>query len=60
MRCEILMESLVNQLEATHHSYELEDLTPGLGVRPQQFDFVCKEIPSGKRVEPAVSFLYYN
>ena len=54
MRCDILMESLIDQLEATHHSNELEDLTPGLSVRPQQFDFVCKEIPSGKRAEPVV------
>jgi hypothetical protein len=54
MRCDILMESIVDSLEATHHSNELEDLTPGLSVRPQQFDFVCKEIPSGKRAEPMV------
>lgn len=54
LRCDILMESLVDHLEATHHSNELEDLTPGLSVRPQQFDFVCKEIPAGKRAEPLV------
>lgn len=54
VRCDILMESLIDGLEATHHSIELEETTPGLTVRPTRFDFVCKEIPAGKRAEPAV------
>jgi hypothetical protein len=54
IRSDILMESLIDGLEATFHSNELEETTPGLTVRPKQFDFVCKEIPSGKRAEPFV------
>jgi len=53
-RCEVLMESLVDELEATHHTIELEDMTPGLSVKPKQFDFICKEMPAGMKVEPIV------
>lgn len=54
LRCEILMESLIEELEATHHSMELEDTTPGLSTKAQQFDFICKELPSGMNVEPLI------
>ena len=54
LRCEILMESLIPELESTHHSMELEDLTPGLSTKSKQFDFICKEMPSGMKVEPLV------
>lgn len=54
VRAEILMECLADELEATHHSTELEDMTPGLSVRPMQFDFVCKEAPAGMKVGPVV------
>lgn len=54
MRCEVLMECLADELEATHHSVELEDITPGLSVRPKQFDFVCKEMPAGMKVDSVV------
>jgi len=54
IRCEILMESLIEELQATHHLLELEDTTPGLSIRNKQFDFVCKEMPSGMNVEPVV------
>ncbi len=50
-RCETLMESLMEDLEAVQHKVELEDLTPGLSVKPKQFDFICKEMPAGTRVE---------
>lgn len=51
LRCEILMESLIEELESTHHAMELEDTTPGLSTKPQKFDFVCKEKPSSINVE---------
>ena len=51
MRSEILMESLIAELESTDHSMELEDTTPGLSTKAEQFDFVCKEKPSGMNVE---------
>lgn len=54
VRAEVLMECLVEELEATHHSIELEDMTPGLSIRPNQFDFICKEVPAGMKVEPVV------
>lgn len=54
VRCDILMETLVEQLEATHHSNVMEETTPGLTVRPREFDFVCKELPAGKRTERVV------
>lgn len=54
VRTDVLMESLVNGLEGTHHSNALEETTPGLTVRPKQFDFVCKEISAGKRAETVV------
>jgi len=54
MRCEVLMECLADELEATHHSIELEDMTPGLSLRPKQFDFICKEMPADMKVEPIV------
>ena len=53
-RCEVLMECLAEELEATHHSTQLEDLTPGLSVRPKQFDFICKEKPSGMKAEAQI------
>lgn len=54
LTCEILMESLIDELESTHHSMELEDTTPGLSTRPTQFDFACKEMPVGMKVEPDI------
>lgn len=53
-RTEILMESLIDGLEATHHSIELEETTPGLSVKPLEFDFKCLEKPSGTKVEPLI------
>lgn len=50
-RTEILMESLVDGLEATSHSIELEETTPGLSVKPKEFDFKCMERPSNVTVE---------
>jgi hypothetical protein len=50
-RTEILMESLVDALEATSHSIELEETTPGLSVKPKEFDFKCMEKPSHVKVE---------
>lgn len=54
VRCEVLMECLAEELSATHHTSELEDMTPGLSVRPKQFDFICKEMPAGMKVEPVI------
>ena len=54
LRCEILMESLITELESTDHSMELEDTTPGLSTKSKQFDFICKEMPSGMNVEPVI------
>lgn len=54
IRCEVLMESLIDDLEATHHSIELEDMTPGLSIKPKQHQFVCKEISSGVKVESVI------
>ncbi|MCL0102899.1 TIR domain-containing protein [Dehalococcoidia bacterium] len=54
LRCEILMESLVPELEATYHLLELEDTTPGLSIKSQGLDFICKERPSGVNVEPVI------
>lgn len=54
LRCEILMESLVHDLESTEHSMELDDTTPGLSTKAKQFDFICKEMPSGMNVEPVI------
>jgi len=54
LRCEILMESLVAELESTDHSMELEDTTPGLSTKSKQFDFICKEMPSGMNVEHVI------
>jgi len=53
-RTEILMESLIDGLEATHHSIDKEDITPGVSVKPKDFDFRCKEMPSGMKVEPEI------
>lgn len=53
-RTEILMESLINELEATHHYIELEESTAGLSIKPQEFDFKCEEKPSGTKVEPLI------
>jgi hypothetical protein len=44
-RVEILMESLIDGLEATHHSIEVEENTSGLSVKPIDFDFKCLESP---------------
>jgi len=53
--CESLMESLVEGLEATHHTIgELDDKTPGLSVKPVRFDFKCKECPSATNVTTEV------
>jgi hypothetical protein len=52
-RTEILMESLVDSLEATFHSIELEESTPGLSVKPKDFNFKCMEKPSHVKVEVA-------
>ncbi len=54
LRCEILMESLIAELESTDHSMELEDTTSGLSTKSKQFDFICKEMPSGMNVEPVI------
>jgi hypothetical protein len=54
LRCEILMESLIAELESTDHSMELEDTTPGLSTKSKQFDFICKEMPSGMNVVPVI------
>lgn len=48
------MESLIEELEATEHAMELEDTTPGLSTKAQQFDFICKEMPSGMNVESLI------
>jgi hypothetical protein len=53
-RVDVMMESLTDRLDATYHTTEIEDLTPGLSVRPRHFDFVCKESPFGTKVEPEV------
>jgi len=54
VRCETLMESLMEDLEAVQHVNQLEEATPGLSVKPKQFDFTCKEMPSGTKVSPLV------
>ena len=48
--CEILMESLVPQLEAVPHELVLDDSTPGLSVKPKRFDFQCLDSPIGMKV----------
>jgi len=53
-RNEILMESLIDGLEATHHSIELEETTQGLSIKPKEFDFKCEEKPSGTKIEPII------
>lgn len=55
-RTEILMESLVDGLDATSHSIELEETTPGLSVKTLEFDFKCLEKPTEVKVE-AISIL---
>lgn len=55
VRCEVLMECLADELEATHHSIGLEETTPGLSVRPKHFDFICKEKPADVKVESVVA-----
>lgn len=52
--CEILMESLIPQLEAVPHVLELDDTTPGLSVKPKDFKFACHESPSGAKVHHVV------
>ena len=54
LRCEILMESLIAELESTDHSMEFEDTTPGLSTKAKEFDFVCKEKPSGMNIEAVI------
>lgn len=53
-RTEILMESLIDGLEATHHYIELEETTPNLSVKPEKFEFKCIEKPSNTKVEPVI------
>ncbi len=53
-RTEILMESLIDELEATYHYIDLEETTPGLSVKSRKFEFRCKEMPSGTTVEPVI------
>ncbi|MBU4000579.1 hypothetical protein KKG29_05435 [Patescibacteria group bacterium] len=53
-RTEILMESLIDELEATHHAIELEETTPNLSIKPQSFDFKCIEKPSGTIVKSEI------
>ncbi len=55
-RTEILMEALIDGLEATHHSIELEEITPNLSIKPEEFDFKCIEKPSDTKVEPVIVF----
>lgn len=50
-RTEILMESLIDGLEATHHYIDLEETTPSLSIKPKEFDFRCKEMPSETKAE---------
>ena len=54
VRTEVLMESLVATLEASHHSIEVEETTPGLSVRALEFDFKCLERPADVRAEPLI------
>lgn len=54
VRTEVLIESLIDGLEATHHFIEKEETTPGLSVKPKEFNFKCKEMPSGTKVEPDI------
>lgn len=54
MRTEVLMECLADELEATHHSQELEETTPALSVRPLKFDFLCKELPDTVKAKAVV------
>jgi hypothetical protein len=54
LRCETLMESLMEELEAVQHTVEVEDLTPGLSAKPKQFDFICKESPAGMKATPVI------
>lgn len=48
------MESLVDNLEATSHSVELEETTPGLSVKALEFDFKCLEKPATTVIEPII------
>jgi len=54
VRVEVLMESLIDGLEATHHFTDKEETSPGVSVKPLEFDFKCKEMPSGTKVEPNI------
>jgi len=54
VRVEVLLESLIEGLEATHHFIDKEETTPGVSVKPQEFDFKCKEMPAGTKVEPKI------
>ena len=54
VRTEVLIESLVDGLEATHHFIEKEETTPGVSIKPKEFEFKCKEMPSGMKVEPDI------
>jgi hypothetical protein len=44
------MESLVEELEATHHLEELGEKTPGLSIKPIDFSFKSLENPQGTSV----------
>jgi hypothetical protein len=50
-RTEILMESLVDGLDATSHSIELEETTPWLSIKTLEFDFRCLEKPNEVKVD---------
>jgi len=50
-RTEILMESLIDGLEATHHYIEIEETTLNLSIKPKEFDFKSIEKPSNTKVE---------
>lgn len=54
MRTEILLESLIDGLEATHHFVDKEETTADVTVKPLEFDFKCKEMPSGTKIEPNI------
>ena len=54
-RAEILMESLVDDLEATGHDEQIEESTENLSIRPEVFEFRCLEKPSDVTVESKVA-----
>ena len=54
LTCEILMESLIDELESMPHSLMLEDTTPDLTTEPEKFEFDCQEMPAGMKVTPEI------